>query len=184
MATGIQRKQQIPRNNGSVSYGGVKMKASGKASRTGGESESVGGDRMEVMNVAARGKIVVAPFGLHAGKHKVVTLMEYDGRRALQGTKGRVLPASIRGLQPKPGVKLQVGGPGGAKHSPKPRKNDHGVVHNSITDCLSLLLRELDSATASEVERLKQSHAASAMSVNGLAWRPNLAFEQQSETDM
>ncbi|KAK8671987.1 hypothetical protein V6N13_110365 [Hibiscus sabdariffa] len=74
---------------------------------------SVGKERAEVLNVAAKGKVIAVASELPAGKHKAVMVVDADGGRVTKSTKGRVRPVSIRGEKLRNGSKLQLGVQGG-----------------------------------------------------------------------
>ncbi|KAK8683801.1 hypothetical protein V6N13_039848 [Hibiscus sabdariffa] len=145
---------------------------------------SMGDELKEAPYVAARCKVVGAPSVLPTGKHRAVIVVDDGGGHMAKVSKGRVLQASIRGSQAKAGNKLQLGIQGGAKVDHKSRKSGNGVSRNTTADHLSLLIRELDTATVTEAKRIKPPHGGADLGSMGLNWRLNSVFEQPSETDI
>ncbi|KAK8700342.1 hypothetical protein V6N13_018741 [Hibiscus sabdariffa] len=151
-----------------------------------------GGDRAgstskecaEILSVAAKGKVVEVPSILPAARHTVVNVVDGDGGRVTHGTKGRVLPASIRGLQSHGGSKVQIGNQGGAKIGNKTRKKDKGVKQPALRDRLSPLMRDLDEAVVAAAERARDTGGTDNASNSEVEWLPNSTFEQPSDTDM
>ncbi|KAK8624185.1 hypothetical protein V6N13_065538 [Hibiscus sabdariffa] len=133
------------------------MESSKRLDRIVRGSSSVGGECTEVLNVAAKGKVIVASSGLSADKHRAMTMVDSDGGCAIQGR---------------------------TRTSHKARKSDYGMKQNVFTDRLSPLMRDLDSTVRQESERVQHTNTTADMSVNDVDWHPNLAFKHPSVTDM
>ncbi|KAK8686324.1 hypothetical protein V6N13_125349 [Hibiscus sabdariffa] len=159
-----------------------------------GGSVSLRDRPLEELNVASKGKVVVAASALSNDKHTAVMVVHGDEGQVHKGAKGRVLPASIRGLQVKAGNtlklraqsgnSLKLGTQNGGMKDTKSRKNGGAKQRTKIADRLSPLVRELEDAALTESMRLNQPRNESNMEAMGLQWRPNSAFEQPSEADM
>ncbi|KAK8677046.1 hypothetical protein V6N13_142602 [Hibiscus sabdariffa] len=178
------KDQQISKDNLTMEEAGGGVKLLRRADKGVGGFGSTSKVHTEAPSVAARGKVVEVPTGLSAARHKAVNVVDRDGGSATQGTKGRMLPASIIGLQSRRGSKMHIGIQGGVKNGNKTRKNDQGVNQPALRDRFLPLLRDLDEAAISEAVWFRDTGGTDRVTLSEVDWHQNSAFEQPSDTNM
>ncbi|KAK8500334.1 hypothetical protein V6N12_068821 [Hibiscus sabdariffa] len=190
----VQRKQMVSGSDGYNANNVVNGGSSVLNTMVNGRSVSLRDRPLEELNVASKGKVVVAASALPNDKHTAVMVVHGDEGQVHKGAKGRVLPVSIRGLQVKAGNTLKLGAQsgnslklgtqnGGMKDT-KSRKNGGARQRTTVADRLSPLVRELEDVALTESMCLNQPRNESNMEAMGLQWHSNSAFEQPSEADM
>ncbi|KAK8477923.1 hypothetical protein V6N11_014334 [Hibiscus sabdariffa] len=102
----LQRENVAPKDNRFNVAGSSKGRMVDSVKPAVGGSDSVGAINVELPTVAARGKVVSVDSMLPAARHSVIRVENDDGDRAIKSTKGRILPASIRGSQARSGTKV------------------------------------------------------------------------------
>ncbi|KAK8600911.1 hypothetical protein V6N12_050756 [Hibiscus sabdariffa] len=104
--------------------------------------------------------------------------------RSPRNTKGRVLPASLRGQIAKPRSKIQLG-VRGSKNTTKGRKLDgRGTSEEELGGRLSTLLSELNAVAELKEEWLALPREPGNANESGVDWQTNSVFDQPGEFEM
>ncbi|KAL4273588.1 hypothetical protein GQ457_13G013000 [Hibiscus cannabinus] len=137
-----------------------------------------------VTDVASSDAVVKEASILNGDKHTVVRVESMGEGRETRQSKGRVLPATIRGLA-NVGSKAQLGVKGVTKFSTKLHKRDDpGKSRLVLGGRLSALESELDRAAVGEERRRVQSRISGTGSTNQVEWQTNSIFQQSGGSDM
>ncbi|KAL4369591.1 hypothetical protein GQ457_05G011030 [Hibiscus cannabinus] len=135
--------------------------------------------------VAALEKVLPVKSSLAGDKHSAVQVMGGSVSTAKRVGKGRVLPSSIIGLQPRESSKIGVGKSNGLKPGNKPKKrDDRGLPNSGLAECISSLVADLDRAADEEKGHGVTDHKCDPSDTDGVQWRANSAFERPRESDM
>ncbi|KAK8556498.1 hypothetical protein V6N12_002897 [Hibiscus sabdariffa] len=156
----VQRKQMVSGSDGYNANNAVDGGSSVLNTMVNGGSVSLRDRPLEELNVASKGKVVVAASTLPNDKHTAVMVVHGDEGQVHKGAKERRMKDT------------------------KSRKNGGARQRTTVADRLSPLVRELEDVALTESMRLNQPRNESNMEAMGLQWRPNSAFEQPSEADM
>ncbi|KAK9045737.1 hypothetical protein V6N11_051645 [Hibiscus sabdariffa] len=108
--------------------------------------------------VASLEKVAMVTSSLNSEKHMAVLVGSTEETRIHWNTKGRVLPASIRGSTVKSGSRFQLGVKGGASTSIVNKKVvDRSASKAKVSGRLANLVSDLDKAAAEEEPRATMS---------------------------
>ncbi|KAK8516810.1 hypothetical protein V6N12_049522 [Hibiscus sabdariffa] len=140
---------------------------------------------IEVSDVPSTGKLVKEPSVLNADKHTAVRVDIMGEGRETRSLKGRVLPASIRGVSNASSSKVQLGVRGVSKPGAKVHKrDDQGKLKLALGKRLSSLAADLDLAVVEEEVRAMSNSKSNTVIVNQVEWQTNLMFEKLNASNM
>ncbi|KAK8990742.1 hypothetical protein V6N11_028705 [Hibiscus sabdariffa] len=172
-----QRKRQIAQGKlvGAASGAGRSMAASDGPA---GSSELGTVQVREGVSVASSETVVRASSNLNGEKDVAVRIGSEEDSRMTWNGRGRVLPASIRGLASKSSSKIQLGVKGVAKVSLKSSKSDdRGALKIGPGNHFNNQVSDLNKAASDEELRQAQSREIGDTEEARIGWKTNSVYE-------
>ncbi|KAK8586553.1 hypothetical protein V6N13_010142 [Hibiscus sabdariffa] len=179
-----QRKRQIAQGKlvGAASGAGRSMAASDGPA---GSSELGTVQVREGVSVASSETVVRASSNLNGEKDVAVRIGSEEDSRMTWNGRGRVLPASIRGLASKSSSKIQLGVKGVAKVSLKSSKSDdRGALKIGPGNHFNNQVSDLNKAASDEELRQAQSREIGDTEEARIGWKTNSVYEHPGESKM
>ncbi|KAL4367294.1 hypothetical protein GQ457_05G012860 [Hibiscus cannabinus] len=153
-----QRKQQIAQGK-AVGAANIAGKSRAGLDGPSGHPGIGAAQAKDGVSVASQETVVRASSSLNGNKHVAVRIGSEEESRMTRIGRGRILPASIRGLASKSGSKVQLGVKGMSKVTLKSAKSDdRGALKNGPGGHLTNLVSDLNKAAMDEEVRRAQSH--------------------------